>query len=108
MRSFPDGREKQQISNSGGQRPCWRRDATELFYLTPDGDLVATVISTAPTLTVGKRETLFRAPIDPTFTNFSQQYDVSVDGQRFLMVVPAVEIRRPVNVILNWQALLRK
>ena len=69
---------------------------------------MATVISTAPTLTVGKRETLFRAPIDPTFAVTSRQYDVSADGQRFLMVVPTTEVRRPVNVILNWQALLKK
>ena len=39
-----------------------------------------------------------------TFTGWG----ASVDGQRFLMVAPSTDAPQPVNVILNWQSLLKK
>ena len=36
------------------------------------------------------------------------QFDVAADGQRFLMIVPSTDAPQPVNVILNWQSLLKK
>src|SRR5262249_48630942 len=88
VRSFPDGGEKERISTDGGFRPVWRADGKELFYLTPDNDLMVATISVSPTFAVTRREKLFHAPVDPTFNTVSAQYDVTRDGQRFLMVVP--------------------
>ena len=39
--SFPDARGKWQVSSAGGMQPRWRRDGRELFYLAPDGKLMA-------------------------------------------------------------------
>ena len=92
------------------QRRHSHNSGTNRYALTPYGCIrwKTSGTSTTPSLTLGTRETLFRAPLDPTFTMIGVPYDVSADGQRFLMVVPAAEIRRPVNVILNWQELLKK
>jgi hypothetical protein len=86
----------------------WRRDGKELFYISPDGDLMAVPITLAPTVVVGSPQKLFRTPIDPGATLTYFQFDVAADGQRFLMIVPSTDAPEPVNVILNWQSLLER
>jgi dipeptidyl aminopeptidase/acylaminoacyl peptidase len=107
IRSFPDGRVKQQVSVDGGQRPAWRSDGRELYYLAPDGGLWAASVNTTPTLATGAPERLFTAPVDPTFgTPGAQLFDPEPGGQRFVMLVPTADVPQPVTVILNWSALL--
>jgi Tol biopolymer transport system component len=107
LRSFPDGRNKQQISVEGGQRPAWRADGRELYYLAPDGGLIAVAIEPAPALKVGARSRLFFAPVDPSFgTPGATLFDPAADGQRFAMLVPTTSVPQPITVILNWRALL--
>jgi serine/threonine protein kinase/Tol biopolymer transport system component len=108
VRSFPAGGEKQQVSRGGAYRPVWRRDGKELFYLSPDGDLMAVAIMLTPSLVVGPPEKLFRTPIDPGGAITYFQFDVHPDNQRFIMTVPVTDAPQPVNVILNWQSLLKK
>ena len=108
IRSFPEGDNKQQVSRGGGYRGVWRRDGKELFYISPDGDLMAVPVTLTPTLSVGVPRKLFRTPIDPTGAMIYAVFDVAPDGQRFLMVVPSTDAPQPVNVILNWQSLLKK
>ncbi|MEQ1910336.1 MAG: hypothetical protein ABMA15_16055 [Vicinamibacterales bacterium] len=69
---------------------------------------MAVSVSMTPTLSVGTPQKLFRTPIDPAGAMTYSQFDVSPDGQRFLMVVPSTDAPQPVNVILNWQSLLKK
>jgi len=107
VRSFPDGGQKRKISTDGGSRPVWRRDGRELFYLSPDGDLMAAPIVTTPAFTASVPKKLFRTPLDPTTTVSATVYDVHPDGKRFIMLAPASDVPQPVNVILNWQSLLR-
>ena len=107
IRSFPDGRVKQQVSVDGGQRPAWRSDGRELYYLAPDGGLWAASVTTTPTLAIGAPERLFTAPVDPTFgTPGAQLFDPEPGGQRFVMLVPTANVPQPVTVILNWSSLL--
>lgn len=107
LRSFPGGKEKQQVSLEGGQRPTWRADGKELFYLAPDGGLVAAAVSSAPTLTIGTRQRLFTAPVDPTFgTPGATLFDAVPSGDRFVMLVPTANVPQPVTVIANWRTLL--
>lgn len=108
MRSIPDGQNKQQVSHGGGARPVWRRDGRELFFLSPDGDLMATAIDSRETLEVGIPQKLFRAPIDIGGMDTLQQYDVHPDGQCFVITAPAIDTPQPLNVILTWQSLLPK
>ena len=45
VRPFPGPGGQWQVSNAGGTQPRWRSDGTELFYVTPDGRLMAVPIA---------------------------------------------------------------
>lgn len=81
--SGPGG--KRQISTEGGAFPRWRADGKEIFYLSFDGRLMAAEVTVkGATMEVGEVRSLF-GPINTT--GGSPYYDVSPDGQRFLMSV---------------------
>ena len=101
--SFPDGKRKIQVSNGGGSEPLWRTGGKEIFYRRPDGWLMAVAVETRPDLKVGTPRPLFELP------SGSREFDVTSDGQRFLVNVPAVESNAlPLSLILNWTAGLKK
>lgn len=108
VRSFPNGHDvHQQISLTGGQKPVWRPDGRELFWLGSDGNIMSIELRTSPTLVLGERHTLFRAHLDPSIgTPGATLYDVSSDGQRFVMLVPTSNRPQPITVVLNWPSLL--
>jgi hypothetical protein len=61
-------------------------------------------ITTQPSLSVGKPKVLFEGPYEPTPATFPY-YDVSSDGQRFLMLKPSESAEAAptqINVVLNW------
>jgi len=107
IRSFPGGADKRQASRGGGVRPVWRHDGGELFYVSPDGDIMAAIVTTTPNLATGSPVKLFRAPLDPS-VGVLTPFDVHPDGKRFLVQMPVTEVQPPINIILNWQELLRK
>ncbi len=84
--TFPSAAGKWQISRGGGSEPRWRGDGKELFYIGPTETLMAVPIEASGTFSSGAPSPLFqirgRAPISSTdlFT-----YDVTKDGQRFLV-----------------------
>jgi eukaryotic-like serine/threonine-protein kinase len=84
--TFPAAAGKWQISRGGGTEPRWRGDGKELFYLGPTGMLTSVPVQAGETFSSGVPTALFqvrgRAPISSTdlFT-----YDVTKDGQRFLV-----------------------
>jgi Tol biopolymer transport system component len=112
VQSFPVGRGKWQVSTAGGGQPRWRRDGKELFYLTEDGKLMAVSVKAGATFEAGTPALLFQtktygmAIISPAF---GQQYDVTPDGQRFLINEDLSELTAaPITVVLNWTAGLKK
>ena len=94
VQPFPDvGRGKWQISRQGGSEPHWRGDGRELYYLAPNGDLMAIdVDSDGETFMSGTPHTLFAtgAPRLGPNTTPDYDFDAAPDGQRFLLSVPAV------------------
>jgi eukaryotic-like serine/threonine-protein kinase len=97
----PDG--KWQISTEGGTEPAWNSNGRELFYRSGD-KMMAVDIATQPSFTAGKPRVLFKGQYVPTPAT-SPNYDVSRDGQRFLMLKPnEQEASAPtqINVVLNW------
>jgi Tol biopolymer transport system component len=93
------------VSRGGGMVPRWRRDNKELFYRAPDGKVMAVYIAAGTDFRAGTPRLLF---VPPTGTDINR-WDVSSDGNRFLLVTPAAESKpSPFNVILNWTALLKK
>ncbi len=48
VRTFPESSGKWLVSAAGGVQPRWRRDGHELFYVAPDGRLMAVPIRLTP------------------------------------------------------------
>ena len=97
--------EKHQISPNGGERPRWRQDGKEIFYLTPDGQLMAAEVKIrADTVEVGAVRALFGG-IELGAGYF---YDVTADGQRILAVVRNRTSPVPITLVQNWPAALKK
>jgi eukaryotic-like serine/threonine-protein kinase len=98
---------KVQISTAGGDKPHWRRDGKEIYYLAPDGKMMAVpVTSTATTFKPGVAVPLFQAPRLVGY----MPYDVSPDD-RFLFAAAAEETPNrisPITVVLNWWSMLKK
>ncbi len=96
------GGDKMRISSNGGDHPRFRRDGQELFYVAADGQMMAVKIN-------GSRFETPRALFKTRMLTGIQagiEYDVTVDGQRFLIGTVVGE-PAPVNVILNWTAGLK-
>ncbi len=77
LRSYPENSSKLQISVDGGIKPIWSPDGTRIFFLK-DRTMMAATVATNP-MRVVSRQALFE-----TTDSFSQEYDVSHDGKRFL------------------------
>ncbi len=85
VRPFPNVDEgRWQVSRSGGTRPVCARDGRELFYLDPGGQLLAVSVRIDPSVTFGSPEIVFEQTY--WFTFAGRTYDVSPDGERFLMI----------------------
>jgi Tol biopolymer transport system component len=103
------GGDKKRVSTSGGRIPLWRHDGSELFFSTSDGTLMAAAVKT------GGAEFQFDTP-KPLFKTRMlmwignvHEYDVSPDGQRFLIGTLQGDAKAPPpTVILNWLELLKK
>ena len=64
VQPFPDpSGGKWQISMNGGAHPRWRQDSRELYYVAPNGDLVAVSIAQGNTFSVGSSTVLFRTAV---------------------------------------------
>jgi Tol biopolymer transport system component len=88
VQKFPLSGEKwHQISTNGGAQPRWKRDGHELFYIDLDQKLMAVDIKTSPAFEAGSPEELFqlRVPMSQGLDGVRNQYDISPDGQRFLV-----------------------
>jgi len=111
VESFPLPGSKRQISIDGGVQPRWRRDGAELFYLALNQTLMAVPIKTDGRFETGPPVPLFRTKILPQgsqSTWFFTAYDVSADGQRFLINGPPDDPGPQITVILNWSAAVKK
>ena len=99
--------ERVRVSVDGGGQPQWRRDGRELFFVAPDGQLMAASVGEGPGgPEVGLPSALFSTFRPSPTTN---HYGVSADGQRFLVMRPAGEASRlQMHVILNWTSLLER
>ncbi|HVT47416.1 MAG TPA: protein kinase [Vicinamibacterales bacterium] len=82
--SFPTAGNRRQISVGGGMQPRWRRDGSELFYLSPDQILMAVPVTTTPgRFDAGRARPLFRTQIVPQGSPVDLvRHDVRRDARR--------------------------
>jgi Tol biopolymer transport system component len=103
--------EKLRVSASGGGQPRWRGDGKELFFLSPDGALMAATVRTAATaLEVGIPTTLVPSKTLQAVVQGPDydDYDVTADGQRFLIKRVEGSERPRIHVLLDWPSLLQR
>jgi Tol biopolymer transport system component len=103
VQPYPGPGGKWQISTEGGTEPVWNPNGRELFYRSGD-KMMAVDIATQQGFSAGKPRVLFEGRYEPTPATFPN-YDVSPDGQRFLMLKPAEASEAAptqINVVLNW------
>ena len=99
--SFPDGQTKFAVSRGGGTEPKWSRDGRELFFES-GGALNIVNVPAGPTFAPGNPRVLFSLAGYRRARN-RQQYDVSPDGSRFLMIRERVAATAPTAVYVeNW------
>ena len=110
VQAFPGPGPKIQISNAGGNDPVWRRSGGELFYRS-DSKMMVVSVTTFPQFKASAPTQLWTGDYSQGTASScgmpgvsSSNYDVTSDGQRFLMVrdddtsVYATKI----VVVLNW------
>ncbi len=107
VQPFPEGGSKVTVSNSGGSQLRWSRDGKELFYVQGE-KLMVVAVSTEGVFSAGLPAELFEHPGLRSSLNYPN-YDVSLDGQRFILPEPvaydATEApQATIRVVLNWYA----
>jgi serine/threonine-protein kinase len=100
VQPYPGPGGKLAISTSGGVTPVWSPGGGEIFYLNGD-QMFAVTLETEPTLNAGKPRLLFEGQY--VQSEAIPQYDVSSDGQHFVMIQSAQEAApTELHVVLNW------
>jgi serine/threonine protein kinase/Tol biopolymer transport system component len=103
VQPYPGPGGKWQISTDGGTEPAWNPNGRELFYRRGD-KMMAVEIATQTGFAAGKPRMLFEGRYQLSSLTASD-YDVSPDGQRFLMLKPSEQEQAAptqINVVLNW------
>lgn len=94
------------ISTAGGTRAAWARSGRELFYLDASNTLIAVQVQTSgSTFSAGSQAKVFDAKYSEPFP--ARMYDVSADGQRFLVMKDSAAgdpnaTPASMVVVLNW------
>jgi Tol biopolymer transport system component/tRNA A-37 threonylcarbamoyl transferase component Bud32 len=105
VQSFPKGSGKWQISSGGGAMPIWRQDGRELFFLASDGKLMAVGVKSGATFEAERPESLFSGSVRNFVGLSRRQYDVTADGQRFILNAAVEEqSAAPITLVQNWTA----
>jgi Tol biopolymer transport system component/tRNA A-37 threonylcarbamoyl transferase component Bud32 len=107
VRPFPEGEGKWQVSSNGGCGLRWSKDGRELFYVHRN-TLTAVSVATAPSFSVGTAKSLFE---HRSLSRVWPNYDVSANGQRFVLVEALrTEGDEPpsIQVVQNWFAEFRE
>jgi Tol biopolymer transport system component len=111
VQSFPEGRNRTQVSSQGGVIPLWRGDQTELFYLMPAGRVMAVDIRSGKAgLEFGRPHELFRSNnLAEANLGGADACDVTADGARFLCLFHVQNDARDNQLsVLNWPIVAKR
>ena len=100
IQPFPGPGRKQRVSSEGGIEPAWSRDGRELFYRNR---LELYRVPVSASGVGGEPTLLFSRDFGTNTILFDTHYDVSLDGQSFLMIEnEPSDVRPEIHVVLNW------
>jgi len=103
--SFPEGKGKWRVSNSGGSNPAWSGNMKELFFRNLTDEFFACRLTfKGSEIEVATPQRLFHASVP----GVGVPYDVSTDGQRLLVDLAEEQESAPLFVAVNWPAELKK
>ncbi len=106
VQPYPGPGGKWQVSTAGGTNPVWRRDGKEIFYIAPDRKMMSVAVNPGAAFEVASPQALFQTLVKDAP---DRQYDVSADGQRFLINTGASEAApAPITLVQNWTAALKR
>jgi hypothetical protein len=100
-RPFPGSGERLQLSTAEGREPVWGRDGKEVFYRYWNG-LMSVGIQTAPEFDPDPPRLILSGEFETGGTPAFPNYDVSLDGQRFVMIPREPREKKLINIDLNW------
>lgn len=102
VQGWPDAAGRYKISTQGGREPVWRRDGREIFYWDRDRFYAVPVEVNGGAFRAGTPQLLF----EQSFTRDqfdNAHYDVTSDGQRFVMIADTgTGIAPDVQLVVNW------
>jgi eukaryotic-like serine/threonine-protein kinase len=103
---FPGPGGKWQVSTGGGTWPRWRRDGKEILYLSPDNKLMAAEVrASGSSFEIGAVRALFETR---PYRSGGATFDVSADGQRFIIDYAQEQPSAAITLVVNWTADLKK
>jgi eukaryotic-like serine/threonine-protein kinase len=105
VQSFPTPGAKVPVSTNGGERSVWSRDGKELYFVSPDGKMMAAAVGSGPKFEVGVPKPLFDVRLA---RNMDAWFDVTRDGRFLIPVQVEQTVSAPMTVVVNWQAELKK
>ena len=108
VQPFPGPGQRELLSSDSGTEPMWSPDGRELFY-RQGNQMMVVPIEVEPSFRAGKAQPLFDAGRFPSGSGLFTNYDVSSDGQRFLMI-EAEGNSGParLHLVLNWAEELKR
>jgi hypothetical protein len=108
VRPFPNVETKRiQVSAGGGTRPLWSPTGRELFYHMAPDTIMAVSVRLGANITLGNSQQVVKRPFGFAVST-GRNYDVSADGQRFLLLKDAPtpngqKAAAPeIHLVLNW------
>ncbi len=97
---------KWQVSANGGTEPRWRADGKELYFIRANGEVSAAEVNgEGDQFVIGEVKPLFAVNL---WNLGAIGYDVSDDGERFLINVFSETAASPITLVTNWLAALDK
>ncbi|MEP6872207.1 MAG: protein kinase [Anaerolineaceae bacterium] len=105
VQSFPTPGGKLPVSTNGGERSVWSRDGKELYFVSPDGKMMAAEVKGGAKFEVGVAKPLFNVRLS---RGMDPWFDVTKDGRFLIPVHVEQTFNASITVVVNWQAGLKK
>ena len=101
VRHYPEvNRGRFKVSTAGGARPLWAPSGRELVYVSPSGALMAAGVARGPTWAATTPVLVVKEGYMVSPGNPGRTYDISPDGQRFLMIKGRTLTAAPAGLIV--------